>query len=172
MTLFTVLFGDNVQKLFRGKENLRLLHAKQPVYLILVQQVFAKLMKDCSVTPGKNAMKAFSKRDVSRLRNATIKISRKYKDCRRQLRSKQKHVCQKAKESCISGAFGITPTPEYKKNFSSRKKKQSRIEEARKTETLRRRELIHVEAADNHCNIEPRIQFVLPQTDKFTVFYK
>ena len=129
-------------------------------------------MKDCSITPGKNAMKAISKRDVSRLRNAAIKISRNYKDRRKQLRSKQKHVCQKGKESYISGAFGITSTPEYKKNLSSRKKKQSRIEEARKTKTLRRRELIHVEADDDHCNIEPRIQFVLPLTDNFTAFYK
>ena len=92
------------------------------------------------------------------------------KDRRRQLRSKQKHVCQKGKESYISGAFGITSTPEYKKNCSSRKKKQGRLEEARKPKTLRRRELIHVEADDNHCNIEPRIQCVLPLTDRFTAF--
>ena len=129
-------------------------------------------MKDCSITPGKNAIKVSSKRDAHRLRNAAIKVSKKYKDRRRQLRGKQKHACQKEKESYISGAFDLTSTPEYKDNCTSRKEKQSRSEKEGRIKLSRRRELIHVEAADNHCNIDHRIQFVLPLTDNFTAVYK
>ena len=65
-----------------------------------------------------------------------------------------------------------TSTPEYKKSFSSRGKMESKIQEEERIKLLRRRQLIHVETDDNNYSIEPRIQFVLPLTDTFTVIYK
>ena len=65
-----------------------------------------------------------------------------------------------------------TSTPKYKKSLSSRGKKESKIQEEERTKLLRRRQLIHVETDDNNYSIEPRIQFVLPLTDTFTVIYK
>ena len=129
-------------------------------------------MKNCNIIPGRNAMTAFSKRDAHRLMNAAIKVLKKYKDRRRELRGRRKHGCHKEKESYISGAFGITSTPEYKKSFSSRGKKERKIQEEERTKMLRRRQLIHVETDDNNYSIEPRIKFVLPLTDTFTVIYK
>ena len=156
---------------FCGKRKLEIAACKS-VCLYNSGTSIAKLMKDCSIIPGRTAMTAFSKRDAHRLRNVSIKVSKKYKDCRRELRGRQKHGCHNKKESYISRVFGITSTPEYKKSFSSRGKKQSKIQEKERTKLLRRRQLIHVETDDNHCSIEPRIQFVLPLTDKYTVIYK
>ena len=171
-SLHSILWGQCAKTVFCGKRKLEIAACKTVCLFNTGATSIAELMKDCSITPGRNAIKAFSKRDAHRLRNAAIKVSKKYKDRRRQLRGKQKHVCQKEKESYISGAFGLTSTPEYKENFTSRKEKQSRSEKEGRTKMSRRRELIHVEAAGNHCNIEPRIQFVLPLTDKFTAVYK
>ena len=123
-------------------------------------------MIDCSITPGRNALAAFNERDASRLRNAAIKISMKYKNRRKQLRACQKHVNEKEKDSYISGGFGLTSTPEYKKNCSSKRKKK-----CDKNISIKKW-IVHEEADDNFSSNEPKIQFVLQLTDKFKVFNK
>ena len=171
-SLHSILWGQCAKTVFCGKRKLEIAACKTVCLFNAGATSIAKLMKNCNIIPGRNAMTAFSKRDAHRLMNAAIKVSKKYKDRRRELRGRRKHGCHKEKESYISGAFGITSTPGYKKSFSSRGKKERKIQEEERTKMLRRRQLIHVETDDNDYSIEPRIKFVLPLTDTFTVIYK
>jgi len=49
----------------------------------------------------------FDRRDSNRLWNAAIKVSKKYKDCYKQLGASQNHFNEKEKESYITGGFGL-----------------------------------------------------------------
>ena len=151
---------------FYGKRKLEIAACKTVCLFNTAATSIARLMRDCRVTPGRNALMAFSKRDSSRLRNAAIKISKKYKDRLKQLRASQKHFSEKENESYISGGFGLTSTPEYKGSFDSRGRKQNHKKMSRKRLLVRR------EVDDNQSNEEPKIQFVLPLIYKFKVYYK
>jgi len=48
----------------------------------------------------------FKRRDANRLWNAATRVSKKYKDCHKQLGFSQSHFNEKEIESYISGSFG------------------------------------------------------------------
>ena len=125
MSHFTVIFGNNVQRcFFFGKRKLEIAACEIVCLFNAGATNIARHMTNCSVIPGRNALMAFSKRVSSQLRNTAMKISKKYKDCHKQLRASQNHFSEKEMECYISGSFELTSTSEYKDSFDSRGKKE------------------------------------------------
>lgn len=79
-------------------------------------------MEMCDIEPGRNTMKALRLQDKLRRSSAAQKVSKKYKERRRKLRSQRKDKGDST--AYHPGNFGLTSQPEV--NMTSKGKKRKR----------------------------------------------
>lgn len=129
----------------------------------------ADLMRSVGVTPGRNMLKGLRNQDSKRIVSSNQKVSKVYIIDKKKKRRSRKAAAENQSKSYISGAFGLSETPDFTdetakvgkgkgkgKGTGKRKRKESDNESACETEQLEAVPIMFVEPLFERLYHKPR----------------